>query len=172
MPCCEHMAQSNTVAPLSLLLLLLLLLLLVHLGLSDRDIVCQPIHGWLECHAPAPTHKQLRFHRKPRIAHPPFCALQQGKGGMQGNVEFVPTRSNAKRQYGLTEMLYWLKADTTNKREGRDRAVQKQTKKKVKNSWHYYPEAKAPSSRTKRSSLHMSVRQNVKNLNDEIMNHL
>lgn len=56
----------------------------------------------------------------------------------------------------------------TNKREGRDRAAQKQKRSKIpvttiQRQRLLYPELKGH---------HTSVRQNVKNLHDEIMNHL
>lgn len=36
-------------------------LLLLHLGLSVRDTVCQPIHVWPACHVPTQTQNTLVF---------------------------------------------------------------------------------------------------------------
>lgn len=77
MPCCEHMAQwarrIKHWVPLSPLLLLL------HLGLSVRDTVCQPVHAWPACHVPAPTQNTLIFTET--WENPP-CS---DRGNMQGN---------------------------------------------------------------------------------------
>lgn len=60
------------------------LLLLVHLGLSVRDTVCQPIHAWPACHAPAPTQNTLVFIETWENRLFQGTLLRGVRGGMQG----------------------------------------------------------------------------------------
>lgn len=81
MPCWAHMAQFNTGFPCFPLLLPLL-----HLGVSVRDTVCQPIHACPACHVQVPAKNTLAF-TETWVNPPILCTMHcRDRESIQGNM--------------------------------------------------------------------------------------